>query len=161
MKIIFLHIVKTGGGTFSEVLKHLYDDYYRFEGAQTELRILKDQSPSMRSLRTKVTAGHFRFLPEYRNHFLCTFIRHPIDWAVSRFLHSQQYSNLRKFKTIRHMMDKGYVNIQSEWLKGSKITDFSFIGITDRYIDSDLRERHRSAKKKPLDDIGEDTSREN
>jgi hypothetical protein len=144
-KIIFVHIPRTGGGTFSQILKEWYPKHWiRTSGYRNTINPEKSD----------VICGHFRFQPEYKKYFVCTFIRYPYDWYISRWLYHNELSN-NKIKSPLDMKNADFGplqqfasenspryatwsrnNVQSFYFNNAKISDFDFIGITDKYKES-------------------------
>ena len=81
MKIVFVHIPKTGGTTLKDILKRDYgeDNYY------------EDTSdfgvPDISSIDKKVISGHISFNYSLDGNILLTLLRNPIDRIVSHFGH--------------------------------------------------------------------------
>ena len=137
--LVFIHIPRAGGGTFQNLLT----SWYLPENCQKEVRLpterqlagIQEGNPyNIVAQHKRVLHGHFTYHPSYKDRFLCTFIRNPVDWTISRWAyhktHAPQYGSVIDF------MDWGFVNMQSKFLKGSTLDDFDFIGITDRYPES-------------------------
>jgi hypothetical protein len=137
--IVFMHIPRTGGGTFKDILEAWFgkENFYSERGGETERQLAGIQSGNPYvpvAQHSRVIHGHFAYHSSYKDKFLCTFIRNPVDWTISRWAYHMKFSN--KPMSVTDLMDMGFVNIQSKYLKGSTLDDFNFIGITDRYIES-------------------------
>ena len=126
-KIIFIHIPRTAGGTFSVLLDGAYNDCQRLS-IPTHLK----NKPI--PIDHKVTTGHFAFRPSYTQCFLATFLRNPINRIVSYWLYHNQTQGANF--SLYEFIESGIAEPQSDWLKGSVLNDFDFIGITERFNDS-------------------------
>jgi hypothetical protein len=142
MNIIFLHIPRTGGGTFQNILKSWYLNKNchkeRSGPVERQLAGMQEGNPYVPVPQHKqVVIGHFAFHESFRNEnrFLCTFIRHPVDWTVSRWAYHLKFAKTQPI-TIHELMDWGFTNMQSKYLKGSTLDDFNFIGLTHRFVES-------------------------
>jgi len=137
--VVFIHIPRTGGGTFKDILEAWFgqENFYSERSGATERQVagIQPGNPYVPvAQHKKVIHGHFAFHPSYKDRLLCTFIRNPVDWTISRWAYHMKFSN--KPMSVIDLMNMGFVNIQSKYLKGSTLDDFKFIGITDRYIES-------------------------
>ena len=139
-KITYIHIPRTGGGSFIQLLNDWYSpDFYKYPGT--------NYAPRKR--KAKHIAGHFQFHIRFKETFLCTFVRDPIEWTISLWHYynmlTQTRPNRKHFKTPIDLMNwkdksnkitKKNHNVQSAYLGLSTPEDFDFIGITDQYEDS-------------------------
>jgi len=126
-EIVFIHIPRTGGGSFIRLLLEWYHpDFHKFTGTL-------EHSPN---LKKRVNAGHFPADRKYLDAYLCTFMRDPVEWTISRW----HYGNLigrEYFSDPIEFMDKTKkTNRQSHFLNDIKPNEFDFIGITDYYEES-------------------------
>jgi len=126
-RIIFIHIPRTAGGTFSVLLDKAYSDCQRLSVPPH----LKGKPIPIQHL---VITGHFAFRPRYTQDFLATFLRNPINRIVSYWLYHNQSQGASL--SLYEFIESGIAEPQADWLKGSTLNDFDFIGITERFEDS-------------------------
>ena len=137
--IVFVHIPRTGGGTFKNILISWYlpRNCYRVTcDHEAILAGIRKGSLAPFVQHNRVLHGHFVYHASYKKHFLCTFLRNPVDWVVSRWAYHKIHKRPLYTGSVIDFMDWGFVNMQSKFLKGSTLDDFDFVGITDRYVDS-------------------------
>ncbi len=137
--IVFIHIPRTGGGTFKNILTSWYlpENCHRIN-CDHEAILAGIRKGNLNPFRqhNRVMHGHFAYHPSYKKYFLCTFLRNPVDWVVSRWAYHKMHKRPLYTGSVIDFMDWGFVNMQSKYLKGSTLDDFNFVGITDRYVDS-------------------------
>jgi hypothetical protein len=125
--IFFVHIPRTAGGTFSYMLSHAYESFYRYS-------ITEKHRYSQVSNLARVVSGHFTYHPNYKNdYFLATFLRHPVDHTISYWLYIAKEQPIESF-----LETFPYYNMQTDFIKGHRdpigsLQDFDFIGITEKF----------------------------
>ena len=141
MKLVFIHIPRTGGGTFQNILSSWYlpENCWPDRGGPTERQLAGTQSGNPYSYvvgqHRRIIHGHFPFNKKYKKYFLCTFLRNPVEQVISRWSYHKTYAINYKGSVV-DFAKWGFVNMQSKYLKGSTLNDFDFVGITERYPDS-------------------------
>jgi hypothetical protein len=160
-ELVSIHIPKTAGTSFRNILKAVYGDknVARFDISMrgvvrlNEQAFEKDRLPSF-----KVLHGHFSYeaivsrykLPEEVP--LITWVRDPVQRVISNYLYleSRLIDILQEEKHDLHILEKmqrslvEYARVeinrnrQSKFLKGASLDRFFFIGITENF-ERDLR----------------------
>jgi hypothetical protein len=144
-KIISIHIPRTAGGTFGRgVLSQIH---FQVPGWHTELHNIRNcerglidgnQEPfaSIPLGSAPAIHGHFPFKPEYKNHFVATFVREPAAHILSRWRYHR--SNTSDTISLIDFVVKGvknrlFTNVQSKFFADGTVDDFNFVGITDHF----------------------------
>lgn len=165
MATVYIHIPKTAGTTFQEVL--------RKNISEGEIAHIKNQTITLQAVLEKSKThtwvlGHMRFYKEVKDqgNFLFTFLRNPIDRMVSHFFHLVRNGQLEgktildKFEfylTPEQEKERGLFNQQTQILANyQKQSDFragpeqalktalnhlemlDFVGITEYFRESVL-----------------------
>ncbi len=145
VELIFLHLPKTGGSSFLEVLKFAYGEEQVRHFERDECLDLKKRGQKISEVigpEIKVIHGHIRFseikdIYKKQKPKLITFLREPIARVVSNYY---WWKNSLKDKPShpvyhrRHDSLSTYVeskitqNKMSYFLKGSSLKDFSYLG---------------------------------
>lgn len=139
--LVFIHIPRTGGGTFKNILTSWYlpENCWRSRGGAIERQLagVEKGNPYRyhAGRHNRVVHGHFTFNGTYKKRFLCTFLRNPIEQVISRWAYHKMYAINYKGSVV-DFAKWGFVNMQSKYLKGSTLNDFDFVGITERFPDS-------------------------
>ena len=160
-EIISLHIPKTAGTSFRNILKDVYGEQQvvRFDINEKGVVKLNEKLFDHKELPSaKVIHGHFSFdalynmfqLPE--NLKLITWMRDPVKRVISNFYYLE--SRLKELleeekndlnilsKMQRTLLEYAHAEVnrnrQSKFLSGSQLTDFNFIGITE-YFEDELK----------------------
>lgn len=160
-RIIFLHILRTGGTTFRrQVLSPLYKSIfydgsskeraaeYRFNYSEAYSRAMRDGIPPLetpvlldtklredlsRPLRAAVITGHFLIGKyEFMRRPFVTFFRDPVSRLVSSYYHCKRFKTLDI--GIREFAER-YPNYMS-YVVDHNLDKIAFIGITERYDES-------------------------
>lgn len=81
MKVVFIHIPKTGGTTLKDILIRDYgeDNYYEYT---SDFGV-----PDISSIDKQVISGHINFNYSLDGNILLTLLRNPIDRIISHFGH--------------------------------------------------------------------------
>ncbi len=159
-ELISLHIPKTAGTSFRNILRSMYgdDQLVRFDINEkgiirvNEMIYDKKQLPSV-----KVIHGHFVYedlikyfkLPE--NYTLITWVRDPVERVISNFYYlesrikellNEESNNLNILSKLqRTLIEYARAEInrnrQTKFLSGSRLENFDFIGICE-FFDEEL-----------------------
>lgn len=160
-ELISLHIPKTAGTSFRNILKSVYGDtlVVRFDINKKGVKLNQQPYSSSDLPSSKVLHGHFRYrelkkrfdLPE--NIQKITWVRDPVQRVLSNYYYLD--SQLKKFlneegkginilsKMKRSLLEFAQNEInqnrQSKFLEGIDLEEFDFVGITE-YFEEDLAE---------------------
>ncbi|MGB0748028.1 MAG: hypothetical protein ACPGO3_04735 [Magnetospiraceae bacterium] len=159
MKLISVHVPKTGGASFLSLLESTYGD--RLLRDYTDKPMAEGTVPRVfRALKGSVTAPqavqsydcvHGHFLPvKYRrvkNASFAIWFRDPVERLVSRYYYwnrkfepdNPQFRKYIKHKDISledFVRIPHYHNIYDKYLFGMRLSDFDFVGITENYAAS-------------------------
>lgn len=155
IELISVHIPKTGGTTFRDILRKVYGrkgvvgdyrdavggpqslvntDYSKWFVSQRKVQIdLVKRYSRRRATPTRVVHGHFR-LEKYDGEFLnakrITWVRHPVSRVISVHL----YKSIAWDKLLAHPYSCNHV---SDMLRGYNLSDLFFVGVLE-YFDEDL-----------------------
>lgn len=165
--IISVHLPKTAGRSFRDLLKSHYkksyrDDYDNPLDTPKSIRIQKAQDYNSRlSLYQKyvlclkgVKCIHGHFLPfkydyfkEKNNHHFVTWLREPIDRLVSNYFyrmnnyikdHNESLVDNSFHSFKDYCLLEESINVYDQYLFKFPITNFSFVGIVEHF-DTDLK----------------------
>jgi len=153
-EIISLHIPKTAGTSFRNILKSVYgdDQVVRFDINEQGIK-MNEQPYALKHLpEVRVIHGHFTMpslkenftLPE--NYKLITWLRDPVKRVVSNFYYLEdRLTEILKEKrelNILNNMPRSLIdyarlefnrNKLSKFLSGTSLSDFDFIGLTESF----------------------------
>lgn len=149
-KIIFAHVPKTAGTSFRTGLEqsqaqyyHLYKDYGS-ESPDTSKEILETNNEKLISIfleRSKcIISGHFQdsklklfdYAKLIKGAKLVTFLRDPLDRAVSEYWHFKERTNYKG--TFLEMISQDlFTNRQLLSINYVPLETFSYVGITENY----------------------------
>jgi Sulfotransferase family len=150
-EIISVHIPKTAGTTFGQILAQVYGDaQVLFDNPQLdrvgELPIIE---PHIRAIH-----GHFP-VGKYAGHFpwakRIVWLRHPIDRLLSHYFFLKSFSMVHNDDPIHHLVlekqisvvefaqQVGMFNVLAGFTYGLPLTDFYFVGIQE-FLMEDLAE---------------------
>lgn len=160
--IVSVHIRKSGGSSFRQELKDYYGDKllldYGDEIGSSVLsskykrlksKVMLFQNRQIISKQYDIVHGHF-FADKYDlldiNLQLVTFLRNPIQRVLSNYYYLKRNPyrkhpdaepiHRKKLSLEEYIMHKDARNLQAQFLNGKKLSDFTFIGITERYEES-------------------------
>jgi hypothetical protein len=155
--LISVHVPKTGGISFLEVLKAAYGerllmDYADRPMAAGTLRRLLRTLRSRRSLTADRLAVydcvHGHFLPfKYKSlsrRSFAIWFRDPVELVVSRYFYFQRHlkpddEQFRKYIKRQGLTLEAYAriphfhNVYAKYLFGMRLADFDFVGITENF----------------------------
>ena len=148
--IISIHIPKTAGSSFRNVLSQVYGNdliFWDYSDSNHEYN-LGSELPE----NTQVIHGHFP-AKKYNGHFpkakRIVWLRHPIFRLVSEYFYAQKYVNRDNPNHVQlvdnnlSLLEFAHIedlrNLLSKYLEGMQLEDFYFVGIQEFY-DADLAE---------------------
>jgi hypothetical protein len=158
IEIISIHIPKTAGRTFRDILYQVYgtEQFAYFHRTNyTDLKNLsrKEQFLQQLSPNQKIIHGHFRF-PEIQHIYqknnckLITWLREPVERVISnycffkrRILENPNDENLQKRKhetLMEYAKLEECRNLMCQFLQGVELEHFFFIGFVESY-DEDIQ----------------------
>jgi len=151
LEIISVHIPKTAGTTFGQILAQVYGDaQVLFDNPQLdrvgELPIIE---PHIRAIH-----GHFP-VGKYAGHFpwakRIVWLRHPIDRLLSHYFFLKSFSMVhnddpihrlvleKQISVVEFAQQVGMFNVLAGFTYGLPLTDFYFVGIQE-FLMEDLAE---------------------
>jgi hypothetical protein len=158
--LISVHVPKTGGVSFLEVLKRCYGDGLLLDYRDRPMargtlgRLAKTLAGSLHARRGALDRyrcihGHFlpikyRFLPDRS---FAIWLRDPVELAVSRYHYFRRHLKPEDIQYRRYFKRHGgsleafvrlphFQNVYTKYLFGMRLEDFDFIGITEDYAAS-------------------------
>ena len=146
-----MHIPRTGGGTFWQMVLSLIPDIKIQRGTIDDIDyrlIINDKTayvPIPFNNNNNCMYGHFPYHKSFKKHFLYTFVRNPIKMSLSRYTYHMGERNpqgrdldLTYMEWITGQMPSSIVwsNMQTRYFGDATVDDFNFIGITERYDES-------------------------
>ena len=148
--LIFVHIPKTAGTSFRVAAeawfgkRHLLYDYGG-QARRTSSLFRRVESGSIswpqaleKIKRARFVTGHFpaqRYLSAFGPEHFCTFVRDPVERAVSQYFHHKQ--SLGYAEGIEAFIeDVRFHDQQHRLLAGLPLERIGFVGVTDAYADS-------------------------
>jgi hypothetical protein len=156
VELIFLHLPKTGGSSFLEVLKFSYGDKHVRHFERDECLELQSQGLKISEVigpEVRVIHGHIRFkevkdIYKKQRPKLITFFREPVERVVSNYnwwKHTLKDNPAHPAYSHRNDSLSSYVgskdtqNKMSYFLRGCSLKDFTYIGFLDSF-ENDLQE---------------------
>jgi hypothetical protein len=157
-ELISLHIPKTAGTSFRNILKNVYgaDQVVRFDiNEKREVKVNEVPFTQKGLPAVKVIHGHFSYEslkeifalpPGFK---LITWMRHPAKRVISNFYYlesrlAELLDEERNGLNILSKMQRTLIeysraeinrNRQAKFLRGSRLTDFDFVGIHEHFPD--------------------------
>ena len=138
--IISVHIPKTGGVTFREVLKSIYKEDIFFHYTPWKKDITLPIIPD----NIKIIHGHIpatKYKHSYPEGKFITWLRNPIEIPISMFYYFKRTPDFNnplckslyedKLSVEEFLLSRKNWNTISNYLSGEKINNFSFIGILE------------------------------
>ena len=161
-ELISVHIPKTAGTSFAEILKEVYGHtnigslHIQSVGKSNDLIITYQDKPVKETelnLNTMVLHGHFpyRRIPQIikpsADTPIITWLRHPVERVISAYHYadniyrkelSETNPRLNILNTLkRNLMEyafiKGSRNVCTQFLEGAKLEDLYFVGIVEHF----------------------------
>jgi len=151
LEIISVHIPKTAGTTFGQVLAQIYGDtQVIFDNPQLDcINQIPAIEPQLRAIH-----GHFP-VGKYAGHFphakRIVWLRHPINRILSHYFYLKSFSEVHNNDPIHRLVleqqisvvefaeQEGMFNVLSGFTDGLPLVDFYFVGIQEYFVD-DLRD---------------------
>jgi len=166
VEIISLHILKTGGTSFLEVLKDQYGEksVYRYtERASWYKRIKRKIVLNTLSSKTRVLHGHFVYrhvehLVRKHQPKIVVWFRDPVERVISRyyFLMNRVEENplhpkvhMRDYSLLEFARLESQRNVQHKYIDGLDLNDLFFFGFLETFND-DLQVLAERLQWKPL-----------
>lgn len=161
-ELISLHIPKTAGTSFRNILKNVYgdDQVVRLDISDTGIVRLNESLYDSKQLqKVKVIHGHF-YMQSLKDKFaipkdckIITWVRDPVKRVISNFLYlesrliellEEEKNNLNILsKMQRTLIEYARAdinrNIQSKHLAGCNLLDYNFIGVQEFFDQEILR----------------------
>ena len=154
-ELISLHIPKTAGTSFRNILKSVYGDklVVRFDINNKGVKLNQKSYPSKDLPSAKVIHGHFIF-KELTEHFelpddikKITWLRDPVQRVISNYCYldsrlktilDEEKRGLNILKKMQRSLteyarDERNQNRQSKFLEGTDLEAFDFVGITENF----------------------------
>jgi hypothetical protein len=161
-ELISLHIPKTAGTSFRNILKNVYGEkeVVRFDIDPNGITMINEIIYEKKSLPdVKVIHGHFVYkslIDKYtlpKNYKLITWVRDPVKRVISNFYYlesrlkeilDEEKRNLNILSKMQRSLleysrDELNRNRQSKFIAGSNLSDFNFIGIQEFFDDEIIR----------------------
>jgi hypothetical protein len=156
IEIVSLHILKTGGMSFLELLREEYGNEHVYHYIEKDSRFVKlKRALKLRTIpsRAKVIHGHFifedvRHIVEKDHPKVIVWFRDPIKRVVSRYHYlmkniSENANHPKlawKNDTLLEFAQRpSQINVMSRFIKGIELEDLFFFGFLERF-DEDLSE---------------------
>lgn len=155
LKIISLHIPKTAGRSFYQILKWAYKEKidlphnrgkYVQEGTFNEKEIDFDQ---FEILHGHLFYRHIEHLHKKYNSKIVTWLRDPVDRVISNYYYNismnlekswkRQAEQRKEMSLLEFAKRPQRRNVMSKTIEGIKAEDIFFIGITERFNDDIIK----------------------
>lgn len=153
LEIISIHIPKTAGRSFYQVLKWAYGDQIDLPKNRDRFVVNgRFDEQSMDFSKTTVLHGHFQYrhIAHLHNKYdpkLIVWLRNPVDRVISNYFYNlnmnlekpwKQMAAVRKELSLMEFASRPrQQNAMSDFLSGIPVEAFFFIGITERF-DADI-----------------------
>jgi hypothetical protein len=163
IELVFLHIPKTAGTSFSNILKQVYGSksVARIDINKNEIIINENQSLNHKILKRKIKVvhGHFSYKKLFESFVLSndipvvTWLRDPVERVISNYFYLKEkmleklndkngdfgFGN-RMIKTIEEFaLFERNQNRMSKFLKGADISKMFYVGLVEDF-ETDLQE---------------------
>jgi hypothetical protein len=153
LEIISLHIAKTGGKSFVNLMKEAFGENQvtRWERSNHQVEN-KDWSHTLEkeALKYRVLHGHFvyneiKHIHEKSHAKVIIWVREPVERVISRYLYLQKRIDVEENHPQKEKKDMGLLNfarlpaqrnVITSYLKGIAIEQLFFIGILEQYEQS-------------------------
>lgn len=148
IELVSIHIPKTAGTSFSQVLRQVYGDEAVFpdNGEYTDVPLeTMPLEPHHRVIHGHVWAGRYlQLLPDTPH---VTWLRNPVDWLISLYsflLHCKKIVNnpaktilMRDQLSLLEFADLAEVQpqTQSNFLRKTSVDDFFFVGLQEFFAE--------------------------
>ncbi len=148
--IIFVHLPKTGGNSFLDILTQSFDGKIGYDYVLNDTAWIKGDRKEFHHDDVCI-AGHFkadRYIIKYPKAKLITFVRDPVERVISMYYHrmrdtrthpnlSKLGKSIKKDLSLEEFIEIKYLhNRQSQFIDPEKISSFYFVGLTERYEES-------------------------
>lgn len=147
LEIISVHIPKTAGTTFGQILAQVYDDSRVFFD-NPQLHCIND----LPAIDTNIRAIHGHFpVGKYAGHFpsakRIVWLRHPIHRLLSHYFYLKSFSEVhnndpihrlvleQQISVVEFAQQVGMFNVLAGFTYGLPLTDFYFVGIQEYFLE--------------------------
>jgi len=145
--MFFIHIPRTGGGTFTGKIISLIGKQIpgwtqlKQHNRNLEYKLSIGDSDAYYPMSTghhNCVHGHFTYHESYKQGFLCTMVRDPVDRILSKYTWHRTYVKDNSITYMKFITDTSwdFHNMQTKFFNGATVDDFDFIGIMERYEES-------------------------
>lgn len=167
LKVISIHIPKTAGSTFSQILSKTYGKerllkIYGMRGVPETIDL--SIFPRKEVRKARILHGHFRYsqmsqIIKKKKPLLITWVRDPVDRVISNYFYSmyriregiasEDKNMMRNFSLLEYANELENRNMMSWFMEGSILDDYFFIGRKEAF-QQDLIELGRKLKWPPV-----------
>lgn len=157
LEIISVHIPKTAGRSFREILTQVYgpslDERYKkehfFKNDKEQVSIGKSIPKNLRGIHGHLTINQLKELINRYDPRVITWVRDPVERVISNYyflmkrislgIVNEKVKRKKDLTLIEYAEKPRNINRMSRTLSGLSIHDFFFIGIVERF-EADVRE---------------------
>lgn len=152
--LLAVHIPKTGGTTFKNILRQIYKDRFirvrnktgHNQSVSDEIKLAVKQQASKK--HACVIYGHYYldpFYAEYPRAKLVVWLRDPLQRVLSNYFFNLRSSGIdfhaddqksKEESILKYISDEKRQNVMSKMIGNHKIEDFNYVGITEEYAKS-------------------------
>lgn len=151
LEVISVHIPKTAGTTFGQVLAQVYGDpQVFFDNPQLDcINQIPAIEPQIRAIHGHFPASKYAgYFPDAKR---IVWLRHPINRLLSHYFYLKSFSEVHNNDPIHRLVVEqqisvvefakqvGMFNVLSGFTEGLSLVDFYFVGIQEYFVD-DLRD---------------------